>query len=101
MGHIRAVLLNKWFLLNYLVSLLVTLPIPMLHVKVNGEVAARFSVYACYVHLVQGRFSHWTLIAIALHLGVCFLVTLVVWLIVARTRRKPGAQPEQQGAAGE
>ncbi len=95
MQHMRTVLFNKWFALNYLLSLVVTLPIPMLHVTVNDKVAARFSVYQCYLHLFQGRYSKWTLFAIALHVGVCFLVTLVVWLFVARRRDKNAAEPGQ------
>lgn len=97
MRHIRAILLNKWFLLNYLLSLLVTLPIPMLHVTVNDRVAARFSVYHCYRHLFQGEYSKWTLLAIGLHLAICFVVTLGVWAVVVRPKRASeagSAEPE-------
>ncbi len=77
---------SRWFWLNYLVALLITLPVPLVNIEVNGELARRVPIYECYVGLAQGNFHKWNLICAAVHLGMCFAITAVVWGLIMRRK---------------
>ena len=82
-ARLRAVF-NRWFWLNYAVCLLVTAPIPFTTITVNGEFVRRVAIWENYRSLLQGRFTAWPVGAVAAHLGVCFAMCFLVWLVLAR-----------------
>ena len=84
--RILSVLLSRWYWLNYAVSLAVTLPVPMLTLEMNGAPVRRVPVYECYLNVLQGRQSQWNYLVIAIHLGLCFLITLMIWAALYRER---------------
>jgi hypothetical protein len=88
--------ITRWFWINYLAALLITLPLPMLHIKVNGELARRVPIWECYLDLIRGTIAKWGVLVIGLHLGVTLAVCFVTWWLVLRPRKPhPEAVPAQ------
>jgi hypothetical protein len=82
------------FWLNYAVILVVTCWMPLLNTRVvmkdaSGKVVEGVGqsvrVYQSYYQLLHGA-NYWHGIAVALHLGICFIVAFAVWYGVLRAR---------------
>lgn len=93
-SRIRQVL-NRWFWLNYAVALLLTSPLPMINIVVNGQLARRVPVWECYADLLQGKISKWAVIVVALHLGMSFAICFIIWwLMMPRPPKQAETSPE-------
>jgi len=85
------------FWVNYLVILGVTCWMPLLshHAQMQDpdgtilqESFTRIPVYKSYWMLFQGG-GQWHLIAVAVHIGLCFVICFAVWYFVLRLGKGP------------
>jgi len=85
------------FWLNYALVVLVSLPIPILRVEVNGELVRRVLIYQCYLRLFQGKWSATTVEVVLAHAGLTFAITALVWYWVFRLGVRQAATGAENG----
>ncbi|MCA1900847.1 MAG: hypothetical protein LDL53_01315 [Candidatus Hydrogenedens sp.] len=77
-----AVLSIPWFWLNYVVLLIITLPFSLLEITVNGKKVRSVPIWECYLNLFQWKVNTQLFIIFAIHIGLSFLICLVIWLVL-------------------
>lgn len=91
------------FWINYLIILGVTCWVPLLSHRarmqdpdgtVLQESFTRIPVYRSYWMLLHGG-SRWHLIAVAVHLSLCFVICFAVWYFVLRASTRPETPSEE------
>jgi len=86
------------FWLNYVFSLVVTLWVPFAHLRFTDEKTGKViresypAVYEIYLDVIQ-KPNTWTAYKyIAAHLGLVFIISVIVWYLVALRQSKQAAQ---------
>jgi len=67
------------FWINFAIVLLVTLPVPLLTIEINGQPNRSIPIYECYLDMLQGKFGMWRLRVMGMHLSIGFIISYAVW----------------------
>lgn len=79
---ITRILLTKWFWLNYLFLLIVTLPFSLLEITINGQKIRSVPLWECYWNLIQRKITPELLMVLSIHIFLTFFICLLIWVFV-------------------